>query len=64
MNMEEFLKDDKFVQYIWHTYLPSKSLSKTEKVKQVFSSMEEFSIAMDSYMIKNLSEQNSKQRVY
>ena len=64
MNMEEFLKDDKFVQYIWDIYLPSESLSKTEKVKQVFSSMEEFNVAMDSYMIKNLSEQNPKRRVY
>ena len=41
--MEEFLKDDEFVQYIWDTYLPSSDLSKEEKsIVEQFRKSESF----------------------
>ena len=49
--MEEFLKEDKFVQFILDTYLPTSEIDNEEKIRQVFSSMEEFNLAMESYLL-------------
>jgi len=49
--MEEFLKDDEFIQYIVNIYLPTNDMTYYEKIQIVFSSTEEFTAAMDCFKL-------------
>lgn len=47
--MEKLLENDEFVQFIVNEYFPTKDMSYHEKIQTVFSSMEDFSKAMESF---------------
>ena len=47
--MEELLKKDEFIKFIVSTYLPFSDMTYQEKIQNVFSSTEEFSMAMDCF---------------
>lgn len=49
--MEELLKDDEFVQYIVNEHFPANDMTYHEKIQTVFSSMEEFTMAMDCFKL-------------
>ena len=51
--MEEFLKNDKFIQYIVNVHLPTNDMTYQEKIQTVFSSVEEFNIAMDCFKLSS-----------
>lgn len=53
MILEESLKNDEFIQYILNKYLPSSDMTYQEKIQSVFSSTEEFNMAMDRYKLSN-----------
>lgn len=49
--MEELLKDDEFSQFIINDYLADTDMDDLDKLIQVGSSMEEFSMAMDCFKL-------------
>lgn len=49
--MEELIKNDEFVQYIINQYFPANDMSYHEKIQNVFSSLEDFSKAMESFKL-------------
>ncbi|RKZ93294.1 MAG: hypothetical protein DRQ43_08270 [Gammaproteobacteria bacterium] len=49
--LEKLLKNDKFIQYIVSTYLPTSDMTYLEKIQDVFSSTKEFTAAMDRFKL-------------
>ena len=49
--MEESIKNDEFIQYIVSTYSPNNDISYHEKIQNVFSSIEDFTKAMESFKL-------------
>lgn len=50
--MEEFLDDEEFVQFILDHYLPTPDVNNKEKLQKVFSSSDNFNLAMESFLKK------------
>ncbi len=51
--MEELLKNDEFMQYIVNEHFPTDDMTYQEKIQTVFSSMEEFNMAMDCFKLSS-----------
>jgi hypothetical protein len=50
------LKNDAFIQYIINVYFPCDTMSYHEKIQTVFSSIDEFTTAMDCFKLgKNIA---------
>lgn len=49
--MEKFLKNDEFIQYIINKYIPTRDISYQEKIQTVFSSVKDFTKAMESFKL-------------
>jgi hypothetical protein len=53
MTLEELLKNDEFIQYIVNVHLPADDMTYQEKIQTIFSSVEEFKIAMDCFKLSS-----------
>lgn len=51
--MEEFIKNDEFIQYIINQYFPANNMSYHEKIQNVFSSTEDFTKAKESFKLSH-----------
>ncbi|MDX2503770.1 MAG: hypothetical protein QNL62_04750 [Gammaproteobacteria bacterium] len=50
--MEDFFRNDEFGLFILNQYFANEDKTNLEKLEQVFSSIEEFSMAMDSFKMR------------
>ena len=51
--MEDFFKDDDFIQYVIINYMAGTELTAEEKIERIFSSAESFFTAMESFRLSN-----------
>ncbi|MCW8929041.1 MAG: hypothetical protein OQL19_02240 [Gammaproteobacteria bacterium] len=55
--MEELLENDEFIQYIVNEYFAISNMTSHEKIQNVFSSTEEFSMAMDAFKLNSIKKE-------